>query len=354
MRIRTTRVLVVAASVVAASSCGLGSSSGFDVGLQKVALDLAFENEKSEKPVPPQAAFDPVPVASQAQVTIGAFPNLARQDPRPTFKVPDVFHVDCPEAPPNAAPKTIVSRSIDNLPTPGRYLHKEEGTFDLQGPIPVKGSLPPYSVRDYVNVRKVPQPNDTFGAPVADFLAFDMVTPLGGDDFIKREMQVTPTALQLKRLTYRLGGSEFVFSPSPAITMMDIGANGGEGATWDSAGTDISTKTSMIVRGGIVRRELVNVCGTVYEAYKVRSTERVISLAATIPFSSMTDDADDISGVTPTDSPNYYWVATQHGGQFLKEETHTVTTIGATSLSIDGTSTVMSLTPRTDITVRKA
>jgi hypothetical protein len=347
MKTKSVRALTVATGLLLLASCGLDTSSRFDVGLQKVALDLAFEDDKPQKPnpVPPEAAFDPVPVESQAELVIGV-PNLLHRDPTPKFQVPNVFRIDCPSASANAAPERVVSRGIDTLVTPGRYVHREEGTFELTGPIPLKGALPPYSVRDYVNPRVVPQPNDAFGAAVPSQYAWDLVTPLGPDDYVKRELRATPTALQLVRLTYRLGGNEVVFTPQPAITMMDLGANGGEGATWDSGGTDPTSKTSMIVRGAIERRELVDVCGTVYEAYKIRSTERIVSLAATVPFSSSTDDANDVSGVTPANSPNRYWVATQYGGQFLKEETHTTTAIGSEIISIDGTSTVMSMKPQ--------
>jgi hypothetical protein len=83
----------------------------------------------------------------------------------------------------------------------------------------------------------------------------------------------------------------------------------------------------------------------VHETWKVKSTERIASIGGAVPFTSMTDDALPDPQSDGAGLPNFYWVATQYGGQFLKEETHTTTQIGAVGISIDGVSTVSSLDP---------
>ncbi|HUR79109.1 MAG TPA: hypothetical protein VMZ22_14260 [Acidimicrobiales bacterium] len=316
------------------TACGGQSNANFDVGLQRVALDLAFKDEDlANAPVP---LFDgTLPLPGEALV------GLTR--PRP---LPFVIREVCPAAPKDAIPPETTTAGIDRQVTPGRYVYRNKGEYEVTGPIPVKGALPPISVLDYRDPKTLPQPNDTFGEAVPDKYSWTVTQPITGDSFIRREFVATPTELQLTRLTYHIGDEEFVFAPTPAINMMDLGVENEPGATWDSAGTDPATGTSMIVRGGLLRRELVDACGKVYEAYKIRSTERIVSLAGGASFSSQTDDASHPPYFPDPPPSNYYWVATQYGGLFLEEETHTLTTVGGLIISIDGTSTIASLDPQ--------
>lgn len=345
-------LLLVAAAYLGAA-CGNPGRS-FDVGLQRVALDLAFKTDSPATEVKPELAFEPVPVESQARLTL-SYPGLKDGDldanPRPI-----VFRETCPTAPADAVPPDIATRSITTEVPTGRYFYRDEGQFEITGPLPVKGALPPFSVRDYTDARTIPQaPTWTLrGQPVPvptqvtppDHYAWTIVQPLGADNYIKRMFEASDVALLLTKLVYKVGDTVVEFNPNPPIRMMDLGTDGGEGATWDSAGTDPATGASMLVRGGIERRELVDVCGTPYEAWKIRSTELITGLAGPVPFSSQTDDAQHPPYFPDKPPSNFYWVATQRGGQFIKEETHTTTTIGTVVISIDGVSTQMNLDPR--------
>src|SRR4051794_24586827 len=96
-------VVLLVALAMASSACGTGSGSRFDVGLQKVALDLAFKSEGGAIPAPkaaevsPEEALEPLPVESQAKLTI-AYPHLAQGDTRTPLRLPNLFRVDCPAA----------------------------------------------------------------------------------------------------------------------------------------------------------------------------------------------------------------------------------------------------------------
>jgi hypothetical protein len=98
----------------------------------------------------------------------------------------------------------------------------------------------------------------------------------------------------------------------------------------------------MVVQGKILKRELVDVCGAVYDTYQVQSTERIVNL--TSQYSSSTSDATDPSG--GSGHPNIYNIATQFGGLFLRDEEHTVTQIPPYTLTIDGTYTFRSVNPK--------
>lgn len=324
-------LLPLVALALVASSCGTGNRSSYDVGLQRVALDLAFKDDELAKA--PVGTNVPLPIFGDALLSAV----------RPTKPLPYVVHEVCPTAPKDAVAPDVAPAGIETEVKPGRYIYRDAGTFEVTGPIPIKGALPPISIRDYRDAKTVPQPNDVFGGPVPAYHSWAVVQPLGATDFIKREFNATATALQLTGITIHIGDAEAVFKPNPAITFMDLGTENDPGATWDSAGTDPVTGTSMIVRGGVDRREVVDACGTVYEAYKIHNTERLVSLGGGSPFSQMSADAEDVPYAPDPHSPNFYWVATEYGGQFLKEETHSTTTFGSTIITIEGTSTIATL-----------
>jgi hypothetical protein len=341
------RGLAVGCCVAAVGACGRGGGASFDVGLQRVALDLAFKDAALAKPktqVPPERQLGPLTVPSQAQFAL-TYPDLLKGDRTPrNIPIPKRF-LDCPEPPRNAVPHDLAASSIDRQIKTGRYLYKFDGSFDLEGPITFKGKLGPYLVEDYGNAGFIPASTDALSQPVSKAYTWDVVQPLGNGNFVRRSFRATDTALQLAAITYHLGDDEVTFKPTPAVTMMDLGANLKEGATWYSGGTDMASKTSIIVNGGVVGRELVKACGVVYDAWKIKNSERIVSLAGTVPFTSFTDDANNPQGEDETHQPNYYWVGTQFGGLFLGEEIHTTTTLGATTLLLDGRSTIMSIDP---------
>ncbi len=334
-RLRTLAAPILAVALLG-SACGGTREGSFDVGLQRVAVDLAFKDGDPMKAPPPAFALGPIGLGPNGDVNASI---------RRLADLPIVSPVECPAAAANAFPPDAVTTAIETLVTPGRYVYRDVGDFEVITPLPLKGTLPPITVRDYRDPALLPQA-DLLGAAEPPNRSWAVVQPLGGTDFVRRDFVATPTALQLTKLTYKIGSGEFVFAPTPAITLMDLGDNNVAGATWDSAGTDPKTGTVMIVRGGLEARELVDVCGRVFEAYKIRSTERLVSVAGTTPFSSQTEDANDVPGVTPAKRPNRYWVATQYGGQFLAEETHTTSTIGSLTVTINNKATLTSRTAR--------
>ena len=146
---------------------------------------------------------------------------------------------------------------------------------------------------------------ETEGAPMWEYTVRKVLTA---------EFTVTDTyrltsrrLLLLQRETTTADGA-MTFTPDPPLTLVEHAD--GEGHTWRSAGVDVETGTAMVIDGLVERREPVDVCGTMHDAYRVVVTERMVNLAT-----------GDTSGTAEGDA-NVYHVASQLGGLVLREDLH--------------------------------
>jgi hypothetical protein len=348
---RSALALLVAVALV--GGCGFGKSRPpLEVGLKRIALDLAFEADKDgvKKKAPPQVAFTadvPVPGVSALQTNFTQDEVVGSRHP-----TPPVVHLDpCPKAPAGSVPEFQVQGQITRLPAEGRYTSQVKGTFELQSAVfPLKGPLPPVAYRYVRNARVLRgAPAAVTGAPSPDTMEYDVVDPgLLPNSSLTRHFRVTATDLLLVSQTSRVNGVDTTLTWQPPITIMKHGTT--EGATWNSAGTDTDKRVAMVVQGKLDRHVTVDVCGTMYEAYRVVSTERVASLNGTAVYTSNTSDTSNTPGSTGPGKPNVYNVYTNAGGIFISEEQHTVTNvnsdIGPVTIIIDSTSTLMSIVPK--------
>jgi hypothetical protein len=346
---RATAVLV---AVCLTASCSFGGGRPpLEVGLKRIALDLAFEADKDGKPKgPPQAAFvagAPLPGVTALQTNFT--PDEVINAPHTS---PPVVHVDpCPKAPPGAVPQSQVQGQITRLPAEGRYTSLVKGTFELQSAVfPIKGPLPPVAYRSIRNARTVAGPPAAVtNAPGPDVLEFDIVDPgLLPNSSLTRHMRVTATDLLLVSQTSRVNGVDTTLTWQPPITIMKHGVN--EGTSWNSGGVDTDKRVAMVVQGKTEKRVTVDVCGTLYEAYRVVSTERIAALSGTAVYTSNTSDTTNTPGSTEPGKPNVYNVYTNAGGIFISEEQHTVTNlntdVGPVTIIVDSASTLTSITPQ--------
>jgi hypothetical protein len=347
---RRSAALVVAVCLLA--SCSYGSDRPpLEVGLKRIALDLAFEADKAAKTkAPPQAAFTAdVPLPGVAALQTNFTPDEVIG---PRHSTPPVIRVDpCPAAPAGAVPQFQVQGQITKLPAEGRYTSQVKGTFELQSAVfPLKGPLPPVAYRSIRNARIVPgAPAAVTGAPSPDTMEYDVVDPgLLPNSSLTRHLRVTATDLLLVSQTSRVNGADTTLTWQPPITLMKHGTT--EGATWNSAGIDTDKRVGMVVQGKLDRHVTVDVCGTLYEAYRVVSTERVASLSGTAVYTQSTSDTTNQPGATGPGKPNIYNVYTNAGGIFIAEEQHTVTNLntdlGPVTIIIDSASTLTSITPQ--------
>jgi hypothetical protein len=327
------RILTLAlALALVAGGCGGKDKPDLQIGLKRVALDLAFKDGDQGRPPGPEAVIVPTAVPSQAEFAVTAPSDVFTRpgDPPRPARV-------CPAAQAGAVPEEPATVSVLKPPTAGTYALHRKGTFEVELPQnTLRGAMPAEGAKTYGKVR-----------PVEGAFEFDVVERTG-DNVTSQTLRVTPTAIELVHQETKIGQATVTFTPTPAVTLMVLGK--GEAASWNSAGVDTETGAVMAVQGTIVKRQNVDLCGTMYDTYVVRSTERITNSQA--GYTSHTDDTEN----PPTGGPglpNTYFVATHHGGLFIQEDLHTTTqlTVGnpptPVTLRLDYTNTFDSIRPRT-------
>jgi len=302
------------------------------LGLKRFSLDIAFKDQRKAAQVPsiPQivAVQQPVPTVTQL---VGSLPRPSGA-PTTTANESSVRAAPaCPTAPAGALPHEPVSGIVGKPPAAGIYSLHNHGTFTLDGPLSLKGEFPPATSMEIANVKDFTTPDAT-GQP-ARTISYDVIerSPLSTTT---TSYASTATELDLVATVTTTNGQSTSFHPTPPITLMQYQ---GEGSSWKSAGIDPATGTSMLVQGSIEKREAVDVCGTLYESYRVVSSEQVTNIAA------------GYDSRTNADDPNVYNVATQLGGLVIRKHVDTTTTFrvnGAqATLVVINTGTVDSVTP---------
>ena len=320
-------VAVALAFALVAAGCGGDDDMGIQIGLQRIALDLAFKSEEQAEKAAPQQTLVATAIPSQAEFAVAV--------PVETFDEPFSGPVQPlrPLAPPcpvadGVFPDRPVASTVATPPAEGVYNLHRTGTFAVESAVfPFKGLMPPKGEKEYRNVKVIPGATDALGNKAADQFEYEVFEQTG-DNYTSRTLRVTATAIQLVKQVTKVGETTITFSPTPAITLVGLG--GAEGTSWNSAGVDTGTGTSMVVQGTIAKRENVDLCGKVYDTYVVKSTERITNV--TDQYTSQTNDAaNQTSGASGGEAgqPNTYWVATQYGGLFIQEEFHTTTTLTA-------------------------
>lgn len=313
---------VVALSILFAA-CGGGDDGPLQIGIQRSALDLVFKgDEAADRTGSTQRALGPQPAPAHA-----AFATSVDEDAvsSPNTSGPDFSSSGlCPETGPDARPTDPVTVGIDEPPAQGTYGYHNTGTFEIEGIIPLEGPYPPVTTKTL----RVVDP-----AGEGERFRTEVVQRGLGDNVTTTIYAVSDDSLELVRLHVKIGDDEIVFEPTPPVRLMTLGE--GEGESWTSAGVDTDTGTSMVVEGSIEKREVVDLCGEVYETYRVVSEESIVNV-----FTGFRHE---------TDEPTVYNVATHLGGLFLREDVDTTTTIptddGVVVVRLDYLSTANSVEP---------
>jgi len=356
---RAIRVVLVACSLIA-SSCGSAPESPLELGVKRVALDLAFADaDKAGPPPTPQVIITVVPFDEETieAAFASAEPDVRDRQPpadaeepdppapapfpRPPARVPD-----CPAADGATSPTGPVTLRPGREPLEGYYVLKNTGSITIEtgGVVPLKLPYPRESFWHVSNVKKVraetlPGQGALPGAaesrlPPADKVTFDL-TKFVGTFEIRDKLEYDITSLRLVERTVVTRDGEGTFKPSPAITMMEFMA---EGDDWRSAGIDDETLTGMTVEGRTAKREFVDTCGSLHDTFRVESNETQVNLRT-----------QETQGTEPG-NPIIYNVATHLGPLTIKEKAkynQTVTLASGAKLVLrwDYESTMTSVEP---------
>jgi hypothetical protein len=339
---RSRSFAVAALLAIALSACSSDKST-VDLGLKRITLDLAFKNPS--KAVKPPTIAQVLVAQEPAAVATQLFGELSQRGS--AVLRPPLFTV-CSTAAKGALPEVPVSGVPSGPPAPGIYTQHNSGTFDLSGPLALKGAFPPIGQMEVV-AKGDTTTLDAAGGEVRT-ITYDVInrnliaTTTTRYQSIVRALarRIGPTSagpisseLELVSIETKVGTDVTTFRPTPPITLMQYG---GEAAQWVSAGTDQETGTAMVVTGIISRREPIDVCGKMIDTYRVESTERITNIVT------------GYTSMTAADDPNVYNVATQFGGLLVRQHTATTSTFTSAGLPatlvINNTSTVDSVTPR--------
>jgi hypothetical protein len=342
-RRRSVRVIVIGAIALTLLPACSSKKTPIQMGLKRVALDLAFKADPDAK-LPPKVLVQdlpPLPTPVPAYTLTADNTTLTRVAPTPTT-LPPVVRVTCPTAEAGSVPSQAVSVGITKPVLGGRYGVRNKGLVKFGGTFTFSGPYPPLTTMDVRNVVDKTSAPDATGATTRT-LTFDVVEALG-DNSTTTTYSASPTALQITKRVTKTGQVTTTFQPTPAITVVGLGS--GEGQSWNSAGTDLNNGTSAVVQGKTLSRQSVDVCGTMVDTYRVQSTERWTSLNGTNAYSSVTKDTTNTPGATGPGLPNFYNVATHLGGLFISIETHMTTVAGALTIDIDNVATLDSIEPK--------
>lgn len=312
--------LAVLLGLCSTTACGTGAAD-FDMSVRRIALSLAFTDEDKAEPVEPKVIVRLIPAPPEALLPDADLDNI-----------PLAVAPKCPVAPEGAPVVDIGTYGILQPPVAGTYTRHNEGNLIITGALPIRIPFPRATRWELSEVHEVapPAPTDDPTAPLAGAEnAADNLPPgetegarmweytvrkvLTGEFTIVDTYRLTSRRLLLlKRETITTEGA-ITFAPEPPITLLEHAD--GEGHTWRSAGVDTESGTAMVIDGAVEKRESVDVCGTLHDAYRVVVTERTVNLST-----------GEVSGTVEGD-PNVFHVASQLGGLVLREDLHFTQTI---------------------------
>lgn len=336
-RRRRTVGVASALALLLLTACGRGDGRT-QIGLKRIALDVAFAEDDKARPVEPRRIISIVPVEPDFSVEdLSRFRTGALLPPPPLLP-------DCPKAKPGTFPKEPVTLFFRSAPAPGTYLHHNVGTIKITGgPFPITLPYPYLSTSEIKNVKIADEVSGQEQLPEAvrsllgatKVVTFDVVRRIGTIT-VTTSYRHDESTLSLVAREVKTDAGTTVFRPSPSLTIVRFET--GENDTWSSAGIDTDTNTSALIQGRIEKREFVDLCGTVYDAWKVISNESEVNL-----------DTGEQSG-TDVQQPNVYRFGPHLLSIPLVEEGHftQVVQVGDARVVLewDYTSTLMSIRPK--------
>ncbi|MDP1793284.1 MAG: transglutaminase domain-containing protein [Acidimicrobiales bacterium] len=306
------------------SGCSGSDAEKTEIGVNKVALSLAFKDQSVVKPIPPKVIVTLVPFtnADIAKLTPGV--RLPREFTSPFA---------CTPAPKDERPTEVASVAITKPPKPGTYLMSNKGALEVaSATVTLKLNYPPISKMIIRNIKKETIDVIYYGkVNVTSFEVENQITPLLS---IIDKYAYDTDSLDLVERTFVNDKVRSTFTPQPTVNVFGFG---GQGSTYQGAGVDVSTLSAMVVNGTVPAKVAVDACGKVLDTYQADTTEQVLNV-----------NEVSTSG-TNTNQPTKTYYATQLGGLVVKREAHTTQTIasggGTATVKIDVVSTLINTEP---------
>jgi hypothetical protein len=321
----------IAATLVACallSGCASTGAPKTLVGVRKVPLSVAFEDETL---TPPQ-------VTRVIETILPPIPPLLTAATTPSLALPSLPKAElCPAAEPGAVPEEPATFGISRPPKEGTYYKRNNGTVKVTGAIPITLPYPPLSKVVIGNVRQAVVNTPYYGnETVTTYESEEQLAPTLS---IKSYYSYNPRELDLVAEEIITDGSVSRFAPTPAIEVVPFT---GTGSTWPSAGIDSDKLISEALQGTIDgAREVIDVCGKLVDTLKISTTETRVSFAD-----------GSVSGSGNSEHPNTPIVqnyALQFGALVIRREEHsqrTLQTSGAPlTLQVDVVSSLLSIEP---------
>ena len=373
---RPRKVAARAAALVAL--CGVVVSAcaerqdPLEIGLRRVALDLAFKDAEKAAPVSPRqvvaqlGAADPT-ILQQIPEEEPEVEEPARRGPRIIVIPAKKTEPECEPAPPGANYDVPTYPVVKDPPAVGTYTRRNNGTlkvetaaFNLDFPYPPKTNVDITDIQfvtasSYLNAEEADQANlpptvrnDATAFPPRTEYSMTRYGPSGLKVVDRYRYSSGGTTggdyLWLIRRETTLEGKTTVFNPTPPIRYVELFVPEGPDSEVTHAGTDRETNTALAVQSKIVGRESIDVCGEVVDSFRVEIIENFVDLSQQPPV---------VSG-NETGTANYWNIRFDDGLLIVQEEVHstyrgTMQIAGApvpVTLRTDYVSTIDALTPK--------
>lgn len=319
-----TAALLLIVLALFTSSCGGSAAEKTEIGVDKVALSLAFKDDSVVKPIPPKVIVTLIPFTN-ADITRFVPGIKLPQQPTSPFA--------CNPAPKDERPTQVASVAITQPPKPGTYLMSNKGTLEVSaGTLNLKVNYPPVTKMIIRNIEKETIDVVYFGKTnVTTFEVENQITPILS---IIDKYAFDTDSLDLVTRTFVNDKTTSVFTPSPTVNVFGFG---GQGSTFQGGGVDVSTLSAMVVNGTVPAKVAVDACGNVLDTYEADTTEQLLNV-------------NDLStSGTNTNQPTKTYYATSLGGLVAKREMHTTQAIasggGTATVKMDVVSTLINTEP---------
>lgn len=337
-RLRSLAAVGVCAVIVGACA---DRQDPLEIGLRRVALDLAFKDAEKAAPVSPRQVVAQLGAADP--LTLQEIPEEEPEE-EPGRRGPRVIVIParapepvCDTAPPGANYDVPTYPVVKDPPLVGTYTRRNNGTlkietatFDLDFPYPPKTNVDITDVQ-FVTANSVLNEEDVKGANLPsevrnDATVFPPRTEYSMTRYGPSGLKVVDRYryssggttggdfLWLIRRDTTLNGKTTVFNPTPPIRYVELFVPEGPDSEVTHAGTDRETNTALSVQSKIVGRESIDVCGEVVDTFRVEIIENFVDLSQQPPV---------ISG-NETGTANYWNIRFDQGLLIVQEEIHTV------------------------------